>query len=344
MSRSGLDPVTAQELTILPGIEEVLALLEVREFARAGHWDAVVVDCAPTAETLRLLALPEALDWYLAKVLPAHRRLARGARPIAALFGRAEAMPTDAVFAALLRLRDDLAATRTLLADPQITTVRLVLTPEAVVVAEARRTFTALALYGYRVDLVVANRVFPPGRDAFRQAWVSAQREQLSQLRDSFAGLPVAQVAYGSAEPIGLAALGDIARALYAGSDPADSGAVARPMAVEADGAGYRLRLWLPLAHKSDIDAARVGDDLVLTVAGYRRVLSLPSVLRRCEVVGARFEQLSSGADRAAADRPPGGELIVQFLPDPNLWPRSTETDRSATAGRDALAQEETRA
>jgi arsenite-transporting ATPase len=173
---------------------------------------------------------------------------------------------------------------------------------------------------------------------------VSAQREQLSQLRDSFAGLPVAQVAYGSAEPIGLAALGDIARALYAGSDPADSGAVARPMAVEADGAGYRLRLWLPLAHKSEIDAARVGDDLVLTVAGYRRVLSLPSVLRRCEVVGARFEQLPSGVDRGPADRPPGGELIVQFLPDPDLWPRSAETDRSAMAGRDALPQEETRA
>ncbi len=163
LSRGGVDPITADELTVLPGVDEVLALLAVRELASAGDWDALVVDCAPTAETLRLLALPEALGWYLQKVFPAHRRLAKGMRPIATLLGRGEVIPPDSLFEALLRLNDDLAAVRELLGDPAITSVRLVLTPESVVAAEARRTFTALALYGYSVDLVVANRVFPAG-------------------------------------------------------------------------------------------------------------------------------------------------------------------------------------
>ena len=173
LARSGVDPITADELTVLPGIDEVLALLAVRELARTGDWDTLVVDCAPTAETLRLLALPEALSWYLQKVFPAQRRLARGMRPFATLLGRGEAIPPDHVFAALLRLTDELAGVQQLLGDPATTSVRLVLTPEAVVAAEARRTFTALALYGYAVDMVIANRVFPDGADAWRAGWAA---------------------------------------------------------------------------------------------------------------------------------------------------------------------------
>ncbi len=196
LSRGGVDPITADELTVLPGVEEVLALLAVREFAATGDWDTLVVDCAPTAETLRLLALPEALAWYLQRVFPAHRRIARGMRPIAALLGRGEVIPPDGLFDALLRLPDELASVRELLGDTDVTSVRLVLTPESVVAAEARRTFTALALYGYRVDLAVANRVFPAGGDEWRQGWAAAQRRHLDAIRESFAGVPVIELPY----------------------------------------------------------------------------------------------------------------------------------------------------
>ena len=310
LARGGVDPITAEELTVLPGVEEVLALLAVREFAVAGNWDVLVVDCAPTAETLRLLALPEALGWYLQKVFPAHRRLARGMRPIAAMMGRGDVIPPDSLFEALLRLSDELASVRDLLADPAVTSVRLVLTPESVVAAEARRTFTALALYGYCVDLVIANRVFPRGRDAFRQAWASAQQAQLAELRESFAGLPVRELPYRLAEPVGVAELRAIADALYGvapGSDPAALGAAPELMSVDTEGEEFVLRMWLPLVERAAVDAARAGDDLVLTVAGHRRVLTLPSVLRRCEVVGGEF-----------ADR----QLRVRFRPDPAQWPR----------------------
>jgi len=310
LSRGGVDPITADELTVLPGFDEVLALLAVRELAETGRWDALVVDCAPTAETLRLLALPEALGWYLERVFPVHRRLAKGMRPFATLLGRGEVLPPDTLFEALLRLADELSGVRRLLGDPRITTVRLVLTPEAVVAAEARRTFTALALYGYAVDLIIANRVFPAGDDEWRQGWAAAQQAHLVRIRESFAGLPVRELAYRPAEPVGADALRALADDLYGalpGRDPAPpADPAAIPMRVTSAGAEFVLHLALPLAEPAEVDAARAGDDLVVTVAGHRRVLTLPSVLRRCTVAGGAFD---------------GRELRVRFRPDPERWP-----------------------
>jgi arsenite-transporting ATPase len=311
LARGGVDPITADELTVLPGVDEVLALLAVRELALTGNWDALVVDCAPTAETLRLLALPEALTWYLERVFPVHRRIAKGMRPIATLLGRGEALPPDTLFEALLRLNDELASVRQLLGDPKVTSVRLVLTPESVVTAEARRTFTALALYGYSVDLVVANRVFPAGDDEWRQGWAAAQQKQLVAIRESFAGLPVRELPYRAAEPIGAGALREVADELYGtlpGADPAPASAVTELMRVEHAGDEFVLHMSLPLAVRADVDAVRAGDDLVISVGPNRRVLTLPSVLRRCAVAGGEFD---------------GRELRVRFRPDPELWPTS---------------------
>ena len=197
LSRSGVDPITADELTVLPGVDEVLALLAVRELAVAGDWDALVVDCAPTAETLRLLALPEALGWYLQKVFPAHRRIAKGhpsdrdaARPRR---GDPAGQPVRGAAAAQRRSRRRAAAARRPGDHDRCGSCSR---PESVVAAEARRTFTALALYGYCVDLVVANRVFPSGEDEWRAGWARAQQAQLAAIRESFAGLPVRELPY----------------------------------------------------------------------------------------------------------------------------------------------------
>lgn len=316
LARGGVDPITADELTVLPGVDEVLALLAVRELALTGHWDALVVDCAPTAETLRLLALPEALTWYLERVFPVHRRLAKGIRPIATLLGRGEALPPDSLFEALLRLNDELASVRRLLGDPSVTTVRLVLTPEAVVAAEARRTFTALALYGYSVDLIIANRVFPAGDDEWRQGWAKAQQTQLAGIRESFAGLPVRELSYRPAEPVGPKALREVADSLYGtlpGDDPAPASQATELLRVERRDDDFVLHLALPLAERAAVDAVRAGDDLVVTVGSHRRVLTLPSVLRRCRVAGGEFD---------------GRELRVRFRPDPRQWPPTAPRPR----------------
>ncbi|HEY0645699.1 MAG TPA: ArsA family ATPase, partial [Nocardioides sp.] len=190
LDAAGVDPITAEELTVIPGAEEVLALLELREQVLSGDWDVVVVDCAPTAETLRLLALPEALGWYMDRVFPAERRIVKALRPVLAKAAGVP-MPHDTVFDAVERLHRDLDEVRQLLSGPDAS-VRLVLTPETVVVAEARRSLTTLSLVGYRVDGVVANRVFPSeGADPWRAGWVRAQEAVMSEVAASFDGLPV---------------------------------------------------------------------------------------------------------------------------------------------------------
>ncbi len=300
----GVDPVAAEELTLLPGAEEVLALLELRDQVREGPWDLVVVDCAPTAETLRLLALPDALRWAMERIFPAGRLLVRTARP---LLSRAAGvpLPRDEVFASIQRLHGELGGVQEVLARPE-TSVRLVLTPEAIVVAEARRTLTSLSLYGYRVDGVVANRVFPAGGDPWRSAWAQRQATLLAEVEASFAPVPVRHAAYQAVEPVGPDALADLAQQLYAGpGQPWDPSERPAPMRVERSGDEFVLVLDLPLARASEVDLERRGDELWVTVGGHRRVIALPSALRRCVVVGA--------AVRA-------GGLRVRFEPDPDLW------------------------
>jgi len=300
----GVDAVAAEELTVLPGAEEVLALLEVRDQVRSGRWDLVVVDCAPTAETLRLLALPDALGWYVERVFPIERRVVRSLRPV---LGRVAGvpMPRDRVFDAMARLHEDLAEVRTILTDGAAT-VRLVLTPEAVVVAEARRMLTSLSLFGYRVDAVVANRVFPAGgADAWRAGWVAAQSRQLAEVVDSFAPLPVLRTPYRPAEPVGVDELADLAELTYEGVDPFALPVGPAPLDVERSGDEFVLTLTLPFAERDDTQLVRSGDELVVTVGSYRRVLALPSALRRCTVVGATLRE---------------GRLRVRFEPDPDLW------------------------
>src|SRR4051812_41503775 len=275
LERAGVDALQAEELTVLPGAEEVLALIEVRRQVASGLWDLVVVDCAPTGETLRLLALPEALNWYVEKVFPAQRRAIRAMRPLLSRVA-GPAVPADGVFDAVERLHAELAEVRAVLTAPT-TSVRLVLTPEAVVVAEARRTLTSLALYGYAVDGLVANRVFPSSDDPWTAGWGAAQAEPLDAVRPGVAPLPGIVSPYSSSEPVGLAALTSLGEGLYGDADPgAEPTPGAELVGLERTPDGFVMSLSLPLARREDVDLARAGDELVVTVAGHRRVLALP--------------------------------------------------------------------
>ncbi len=301
---AGVDPVAAEELTVIPGAEEVLALLELRLQARSERWDVIVVDCAPTAETLRLLALPEALGWYMQRVLPIERRVVKTLRPVLTRAAGVP-MPQDTVFDAFERLHAELDEVRALLSGPDAS-VRVVLTPESVVLAEARRSYTTLSLFGYRVDGVVANRVFPTeGADDWRAGWVASQDAVLEQVEQSFAGLPIWRSVYRPGEPVGVAALAALATELYAGDDPLAVPSGNGPFRIERTGRGAVLHLALPFVTRAEVDLARHGDELVVTlgatgesVGSYRRLLTLPSVLSKCRTAGARVEQ---------------GELQVRF-------------------------------
>lgn len=294
---AGVDPVAAEELTVIPGAEEVLALLELRHQAQVGEYDVIIVDCAPTAETLRLLALPEALGWYMSRVFPMQRRVVKALNPVLTRAAGVP-MPEDTVFGALERLHGELDQVRALLTGADAS-VRLVLTPENVVLAEARRSYTTLSLFGYRVDGVVANRVFPrDDADEWRGGWVRAQDEVLARVRESFHGLPVWESAYRGTEPVGADALVALARGAYRGADPVAPPTGSDPLTVTRDGRGSVLRLALPHVTSSEVDLARNGDELVMTVGAYRRLLTLPSGLAQHRIAGARVDQ---------------GELQVRF-------------------------------
>jgi arsenite/tail-anchored protein-transporting ATPase len=315
LAGAGVDELVADELTVLPGVEELLALAAVQRAAQAGPWDVVVVDCGPTAETLRLLALPEAVGGYLERLFPAHRRALRGL----VTRDRSDARRWDRTVEALDGLAGELADLRALLASPQ-TGIRLVLTPERVVAAETRRTLTALALLGLHVDGLIANRVVPvPPADAPGDAarWLRERGgEQAAVLADlERLGTPLRTVEHTAAEPTGVEALLVLAGRLWGDDDPAAEQPPATPLLAvrRTSGSGrsldseFELALHLPGAASAPLDLTRIGDELAVTVAGLRRMVALPAVLRRCTVIRARLD---------------GDDLRVAFRPDPALWLR----------------------
>ncbi|WP_051581126.1 ArsA family ATPase [Pseudonocardia acaciae] len=339
LAGAGVDELVADELTWLPGVEELLALGEVQRLAGTGLWDVVIVDCGPTAETLRLLGLPEAIGGYLERLYPAHRRAVRGL--LAGIASGKTGAPNgsldwDGAADALGRLAEQVAALRAMLADHDSTSIRLVLTPERLVAAESRRTMTALALHGLRVDGIIANRMVPPIAPSTwgpAARWVRArhaeQQEVLGELSALWSGCDggaVRVVPYTAAEPIGLTALAELGDEVY-GEDEPLAGADAPPLLsvrrTGGDGIAldseFELALRLPgLDRRTPLELTRIDDDLAVTVGGVRRLVALPSVLCRCEVLGARV-----GTDR----------LAVMFRPDPSVWKTrgATRTGPKAT-------------
>jgi arsenite-transporting ATPase len=320
LAGAGVDELVADELTVLPGVEDLLALGEVRRLAESGLWEVVVVDCGPTAETLRLLGLPEALSTYLERLFPAHRRAVRGL--ISGLAAGREAQPAwDRAVAALDALAEQLQGLRRLLADQDTTSIRLVLTPERVVAAETRRTLTALALYGLRVDGLVANRMVPEAPSSLRGPvgrWLRERFTEQSAVLADLKALPVPLRAaeHTAAEPTGLPALRELAQALYGTDDPAappDAPAAPLLQVNRTAGTGtsqdsaFDLVLRLPGVASGPVDLVRLDDDLAVTTGGTRRMIALPSVLRRCTVTGAHVA---------------GDDLCVSFVPDPAVWLR----------------------
>lgn len=284
---AGVAGIEAEELAVLPGLDEIFALADIKAFAASGDWDTIVVDCAPTAETIRLLSLPEILSWYMERVFPASRRLNKVLSPV---LSRVTNLPVagDEVFGAAHKFYDRLDGVRELLTDPRITSARLVVNPERMVIAEARRTHTYLSLFGYRVDAVVANRVLPATvEDPWFARWQALHTEHLATIEEGFAPLPVLRAHLAPDELVGREALRAFAAELYGDLEPDAVLHEGEPLRIERDGDGWRLDLELPFAEKHEVDVARRSDELIVTAGPYRRALMLPDTLRHRTVTGA---------------------------------------------------------
>ena len=261
----------------------------------------MVVDCAPTAETIRLLSLPDVLARYMERLFPVGRTVNRVVSP---LLARVSGLPTadDSVFAATQRFYDRLAAVREILTDGRRTSIRLVVNPERLVIAEARRTHTYLSLYGYHVDAVVANRLLPGEvSDPWFARWKALQAEHLATIHEAFAPLPIIEVGLQPGEPVGFDALRAFAEVLYGDEDATARFGASDPLRVVGRDGNMALEVELPFTELGEVELSRRADELLLRVGPYRRAVMLPDSLRRRDVAGAR---LADGCLTVSSRRP----------------------------------------
>ena len=285
----GIDDILAEEMSVLPGMDEIAGLLRIAEHHDSGRYDVVVVDAAPTGETLRLLSLPEAAKWWLEKILPLQQKLTKVAGPIVRrMIGMP--MPSDAVFGQGQRLFRELEHMHALLTDSEKTSVRIVLNLEKMVIKEAQRSFTYFHLYGYATDLAIVNRLLPVDPGAYFAAWHDAQQRYLPMVEEAFSPVPVRTIPFFDQEVVGLEMLGKLAEALYGEEDPTTVFHHGSPYRVAREGTGYALSIELPFATKEQVGLTRTGDELVVSVGTWRRNLILPRALTTAPTLGAKFD------------------------------------------------------
>jgi arsenite-transporting ATPase len=289
MNWAGTETIQAEELTVLPGLDEIFALIDVKTHVEGGAYDVLVVDCAPTAETLRLLSLPDVMQWYIERIFPVERRIVKTVRPIVS---RVTTLPIagDRVFDAVERLHTNLDAVKRILTDASMSSVRLVVNLEKMVIAEARRTYTYLGLFGYRVDAIVVNRVLPPDvTDPYFGKWKDIQAEHLATVHESFEPVPILSARLFDREMVGLSLLGEMGNEVYGDLEAVEVLYRDEPIRVRKRGAGYVLTMRLPFASRDEMDIHRRGEELFVRVGSYKRNLILPQSLKRMVVREANF-------------------------------------------------------
>jgi arsenite-transporting ATPase len=285
----GVDRISAQELTVPPGMDELFSLLRLQAHHQSGEWDTIIVDCAPTGETLRLLSFPDVARWWIEKVFPFERQILAAARPIARSLLDIP-LPSQAVFADIQRLSQNLIAMNEILRDRRHCTIRLVMNPDKMVIGEAMRTFTYLNLYGFLTDAVIVNRLFPPGVGDYFADWRRLQEEHLERVNSAFSPVPVLCAPYFEQEVVGAEMLDRLADALFCAHDPADVLYTALTQELTVSEAGARLRLALPFASKGEISLKKIGPELIVGVDGQRRTIMLPPALAGLRPTAATFE------------------------------------------------------
>src|SRR5438270_5820817 len=248
MNWAGVDAIQAEELSVLPGLDEIFSLIDVKRYVDAGQHDLLVVDCAPTAETLRLLSLPEIMNWYIERIFPVERRVVKTIRP---MLSKITSLPIaeDRVFGAVERLHRNLEAVRNILNDETRSSVRLVVNPEKMVISEARRTYTYLSLFGYRVDAVICNQIIPDDvTDTYFVKWKEIQAEHLASIHESFEPVPILTAKLFDREMVGVDLLQRMGDEVYGDTDATEVFHLDEPIRVRKRGPNYVLSMRLPFA------------------------------------------------------------------------------------------------
>jgi arsenite-transporting ATPase len=290
LAERGVDRITAEELTVPPGMDELFSLLQIKRHHESDEFDAIIVDCAPTGETLRLLSFPDVAGWWLEKVFPIERRMMAAARPLARAMLDIS-LPTEKVFDDVERLVQNLVAMNGILRDRATTSVRLVMNPDRMVIKEAMRTFTYLNLYGYLTDAVVVNRVFPEEvAGGYFDGWRAVQQEQMELVESAFTPVPILTAPYFPEEVVGPRMLDRLADQVFGDGDAGALLYEDLSQELTSDNGSATLRLPIPFVEKADIGLKKIGLEVVVRVGGQKRTIILPPALAAYRPRSAQFE------------------------------------------------------
>ncbi|MGM0426343.1 MAG: ArsA family ATPase [Thermodesulfobacteriota bacterium] len=298
LSTTGLDEILAEELAILPGMEEVSLLLYINRYVQTRKFDVLLLDCAPTGESLRFISIPTTLEWYIKKIFKMERTIARYARPVARKLYDVP-LPGEDYFDAIEHLFERLKGVDKILIDPKITTVRLITNPEKIVLKETQRAFMYFSLYKMSIDAVIMNRVLPEHvNDAYFKNWRNSQRQYMDKAREYFSPVPIFPADLFQGEVLGIESLQVLAKQIYGRKDPLKRFYEGEAYQLSKSDENYELRLMLPFARKEDVELNKIGDELVVRVANFKRHILLPRPVAGLDSVRARLE---------------GNQLFIQF-------------------------------
>jgi arsenite-transporting ATPase len=287
---SGLEQSLAEELAIFPGMEEVSSLLYVNQYVRDKSFDVMLLDCAPTGESLRFISIPTTLEWYMAKIFKLERRVMGVVRPMLTSLTSVP-LPQDDYFQNLEDLHQKLAGIDKLLADPKTTTVRLVTNPEKVVLKETQRAFTYFCLYGLTIDAVIVNRILPAEvQDRFFSTWRETQERWIQSLEEFFAPVPLWRVPLFQDEVLGIERLKKLGEVLYGSRDPAKRFFEQAPYRFRKVDGNYHLHLRLPFVSSEDVNLHKKSDELIIRLGSFKRHVLLPQRMSSCEPLSARIK------------------------------------------------------
>jgi len=298
----GMENLIAEEMAVFPGMEEVFSLLELKDRVAREDFDVVIIDCAPTGDTLRLLACPDIAKWYMEKIFNIERKVFKAVRPVARRFVDMP-LPTDDVFDSMEGLYKNLIGIKEVLTDREISSIRIVLNPEKMVIKESQRAYTFLNLFGYSVDAVIANRILPEEiKDPYYRKWKEIQAKHMKEVEASFSPLPIFLSKFWDQEVIGMKQLSRMAEDIYGDKDPTSVFFKEKPMEITGSDGCYDLYLKLPFATKEDLDIWVHGDELTIKFLNFKRNILLPRALsslklRKAEFIGNTLKVNFGGDD-----------------------------------------------
>jgi arsenite-transporting ATPase len=310
----GIEEILVDELMAYPGVDELFSLLEIKKHHDQDEFEIIVVDCAPTGETLRMLSFPDITRWWMERLFPLQRKATDVARPFMKAINRFPItqdmkavagipFPDKQLFNSVENFFQRLENLQKILSDPEKSSIRLVLNPEKMVIKEVQRTYTYLALFGFSCDAVVANRIYPEEiHDAYFDKWKEIQEKYGKEVEEAFYPLPILKLPLFDREIVGLEMLKQTADKLFADIDPAEVMFRGETQTVTKKGKGYRMTIPLPMVEKEGVELSQMEHELIVKIGNYRRDIILPRVLVGMQAAGASFEE---------------HRLVLDFIPSP---------------------------